>query len=76
MNRGDRTYSKAFKVIKHTTDKTFIDLNEDESFLIVIDNEKLVNYKLDDSNMVIRLKKNEDLLDTINSFKIIATSKD
>ena len=38
MNRGDRTYSRAFKIIKHNTSQTFIDLNQDSSFLIVIDN--------------------------------------
>jgi hypothetical protein len=27
MNRGDRTYTKAFKVIKHNSAKTIIDLN-------------------------------------------------
>ena len=29
MNRGDRTYSRCFKVIKHDTSATFIDLNQD-----------------------------------------------
>jgi hypothetical protein len=76
MNRGDRTYSKAFKVIKHDTAQTVIDVNEDESYLIIIDDQRLVNYALDDSNMVIKLDKDEDLLDTISSFKVIATSKD
>ena len=37
MNRGDRTYTKAFKIIKHGSAKTIIDLNEDMSYLIVID---------------------------------------
>jgi hypothetical protein len=58
MNRGDRTYTKAFKVIKHNSGKTIIDVNEDMSYLIVIDDEKLANYKLDDSNMVLKIKRN------------------
>ncbi len=37
MNRGDRTYNKAFKTIRHASAKTIIDLNEDMSYLIVID---------------------------------------
>lgn len=29
------------------------------SFLIIIDDEKIVNYKIDDTNMVIEFDKNE-----------------
>lgn len=35
-----------------------------------------MNYKIDDSNMVIQIKKTEDVLDVVNNFKIIAVSKD
>jgi len=76
MNRGDRTYTKAFKTIRHGSARTVIDLNEDMSYLIVIDDEKLANYAVDDTNMVIRLKTDDTLLDKINTFKITATSKD
>ncbi len=76
LNRGSRTYTKAFKTIKHSTAKTIIDLNEDMSYLIVIDDEKLVNYAIDDSNMVINIGKNDDLIDRLSSFRIIATSQD
>ncbi len=37
MNRGDRTYTKAFKVIKHNSAKNIIDLNEDMTYLIIIE---------------------------------------
>jgi len=57
MNRGDRTYTKAFKTIRHGSAKTIIDLNEDMSFLIVIDDEKLANYALDDTNMVLKINR-------------------
>jgi hypothetical protein len=76
MNRGDRTYTKAFKTLRHASAKTIIDLNEDMSYLIVIDDEKLANYAVDDTNMVVKLKNVPELLDKINSFKITATSKD
>lgn len=47
MNRGDRTYTKAFKVIKHSSDKVFIDVNEDLTYLIIFDDDKLANYAID-----------------------------
>jgi len=47
MNRGDRTYTKAFKVIKHGSDKTIIDVNEDLSYLIIFDDIQLTNYAID-----------------------------
>lgn len=36
MSRGDRTYTKAFHVIKHGNANTFVDFNLDESYLMVI----------------------------------------
>ena len=41
---------------------------------MIIDNEKIVNYALDEANLVLRLKKDEDFLDRIMSFKIKARS--
>ncbi len=76
MNRGDRTYTKAFKVLRHGSDKTIIDVNEDLSYLIIFDDIQLANYAIDEANLVIQLKKDEDLLDNMNSFKVIAKSKD
>ena len=57
MNRGDRTYTKAFKVIKHGSDKTNIDVNEDLSYLIIFDDIQLTNYAIDEANLILRLKK-------------------
>lgn len=37
FNRGDRIYNRAFQVIKHTTAETMIDLNEQMSYLLVLD---------------------------------------
>jgi hypothetical protein len=36
LNRGDRTFSRAFKVIDHEKNNTLIDVNEDFSFIMVI----------------------------------------
>lgn len=47
LSRGDRTYTKAFQVIKHDTANTFVDLNLDESYLMIIDDEKIANYAVD-----------------------------
>ena len=47
MNRGDRTYTHAFKVIKHSTSNVRIDFNLDQSFILIFDNEKIINYALD-----------------------------
>lgn len=63
--------------MKHNSFQTFIDLNEDMSYLIVIDDEKLANYKIDDSNMVMNIrKKDEELADKVKTFKVVAVSRD
>lgn len=36
LNRGDRTFSRAFNVLKHKLANTLIDLNEDLTYLLVI----------------------------------------
>lgn len=36
LNRGDRTYSRAFHVIKHSAANVMIDLNEDLTYLIIM----------------------------------------
>jgi hypothetical protein len=46
------------------------------SYLIVIDDEKMINYKVDDTNMVIKLKENEEMMNKLFSFKIVATSRE
>lgn len=74
LNRGDRTYTHAFKVIKHSTANVRIDLNFDETYLLIVDDEKLVNYALDQANLVLKLKKDEDFLDRMMSFTIKAHS--
>ena len=74
MNRGDRTYSRAFKTIKHKASETFIDLNQESSYLIVIDSEALTHYAFDQANLILRLKRDEDFLDRIMSFTIVANS--
>lgn len=44
--------------------------------MIVVDEERIGNYKIDDSNMVIRLDGDEKLLDKVNSFRVTALSRD
>jgi hypothetical protein len=39
--------------------------------------EKLANYKIDDSNMVMNIrKKDEELADKVKTFKVVAVSRD
>lgn len=58
MNRGDRTYTKSFRTIRHGNMNVFVDLNAEESFLLVMDEEKLVNYALDVAILGLTLKNN------------------
>lgn len=37
MNRGDRTYTKSFRTMRHGNMNVFVDLNAEESFLLVMD---------------------------------------
>ncbi len=76
MNRGYRTYTKAFKIIRHSSARTIIDLNEEMSYLIVMEEKKLANYAIDDSNLVIKINKVPELFNKISRFKITAISKD
>lgn len=76
LSRGDRTYGQAVQIVKHGTANTFIDLNEEESFLLIMDDERLVNYAFDTPTLTIRLKNDEDLLDQLKSFQIVANSTD
>lgn len=74
LSRGDRTYTKAFLTIKHDTPNTLVDLNTDFSYLIIIDEEKIVNYAIDEAFMVMTLKKDEDFIDRRMNFTIVANS--
>lgn len=76
LNRGDRTYSRAFHVIKHNTSNVIIDLNEDLTFLLVINEDSISNYAFDQANLVLTLDSNEDLLDALSNFTIDALSYD
>ena len=76
LTRGSRTYTNAFHVMNHSTEFTRIDLNADESFLIIMDNERLTNYALDEPYLSLKLPKDEDLLDRIMQFKILGTSSE
>lgn len=55
LNRGDRTYTRAFKVLKHNSSNIFIDLNEEYTFLLVISNASMINYAFDQAILVIKL---------------------
>lgn len=46
FNRNDRTFNKAFKVINHNTYKSAIFLNKAKSYLLVVDEDELVNYAI------------------------------
>lgn len=74
LTRGSRTYTRAFHVFKHSSIKNRIDLNFDKSYLIVIDDERITNYAFDSTNLQIKLPKDEDLLDRMMNFKIVARS--
>lgn len=76
MNRGDRTYTQAFKVIKHGTARTFVDFNEQFSYLLILDDFSLVNYAFEQATLILRLKADEDMFDRIMNFTIKATSAD
>jgi len=58
LNRGDRTYTRAFKVLKHNTSKIFIDLNEELTFLLIINTQSMTNYAFDQATLVIKLDEN------------------
>jgi hypothetical protein len=57
LNRGARTYTKAFYVMKHGNMNSFIDFNLEYSYLLVIDDEKISNYAIDEIIMTMTLKK-------------------
>jgi hypothetical protein len=59
LNRGDRTYTRAFKVLKHDSRNIFIDLNEEFTFLLVISNVSMINYAIDQATLVIKLDNNQ-----------------
>ena len=58
LNRGDRTYSRAFHVIKHSSANVMIDLNEDLTYLIIINEESISNYAFDQANLIFTLDYN------------------
>ncbi len=76
LNRGDRTYSRAFTVIKHDSAKVLIDLNEDYTYLMVMNESSISNYAFDKADLTFTLDANEDLFDKISSFTINALSFD
>jgi hypothetical protein len=76
LNRGDRTFSRAFNVIKHKSANVLIDLNEDLTYLLIINEESISNYAFDQANLVLNLDNDPDLLNKIISFKISALSFD
>lgn len=76
LNRGDRTYSRAFHVMRHDASNVMVDLNEELTYLMVITEDSITNYAFDQANLVFTLDSNPDLLDAINSFSITALSYD
>ena len=55
MTRGDRTFSRAFKVIKNGTSPFFVDFNEEFSYLMIIDEQTIANYAVDQPSLVLSL---------------------
>lgn len=43
--------------MNHSSESTRIDLNGDESYLIIMDEERLTNYAFDDPNLFLKLPK-------------------
>ena len=41
FTRGDRTFSRAFAVMSHSSDATFVDFNSELSYLMIIAEEEL-----------------------------------
>lgn len=76
LNRGDRTFSRAFHVIKHATSNVLIDLNEELTYLMIISEKSISNYAFDQANLLFTLDNNDAFLDKISSFKINALSYD
>ena len=63
-------------MISHELSNTFIDVNEELSFMMVIGEKTISNYALDQANLEIKLDYNEDILDVISTFTIEALSFD
>jgi hypothetical protein len=76
LNRGDRTYSRAFHVMNHSTSNVLINLNEDLTFLMITNEESISNYAFDQANLILSLDNNEDLLNIVSNFTIQALSYD
>ena len=68
LSRNDRTYTKSFKVIKHESSNTFVDLNLEESYIMVMDDEKIANYAIDEAIMTLTLKKDDLFMDRSMQF--------
>ena len=76
FTRGDRTFSRAFATMAHPSDSTLVDFNPDLSYLMVVGEEAIENFAYDDPSFVLRLDRNEELLNRVRSFKIAASSSD
>jgi hypothetical protein len=63
-------------VIKHNSANVLIDLNEDYTYLMVMNESSISNYAFDKADLTFRLDSNEDLMNKISSFTINANSYD
>lgn len=76
FTRGDRTFTRAFTVMSHSDANTFVDFNPEMSYLMVVAEESITNYAYDDPSFMLKLDRNEALLDKLRSFTLTATSQD
>lgn len=63
-------------MIKHNSANVLIDLNEDYTYLMVMNESSISNYAFDKADLTFTLDNNEDLMNKISSFTINANSYD
>lgn len=76
FNRADRTYNKAFKVINHNTYRSAVFLNRAKSYLLVVDEDKLVNYAIQRPILSINPTNDESIQNSPLNFTVVAQSTD
>ena len=58
FTRGDRTFSRAFAIMSHGSSNTFIDVNEERTYMIVINDQAIANYAFDDPSFTLQFDQN------------------
>ena len=63
-------------MIKHNSANVLIDLNEDYTYLMVMNESSISNYAFDKADLTFTLDGNDELMNKISSFTIQANSFD